>query len=65
MRIEISYPLYIKCMAALLEIDVHSRVIGDPTPQWTEARKELKAAMLKEVSREMDDSVPALLRPQI
>lgn len=64
MNITISYTLYIACMAALLEQDVHESVVGLSTHKWTDARRELKAAMLREVSREIDESVPALCRKQ-
>lgn len=64
MQITISYDLYVAAMAALLEVDHHEQVAGNGTRRWTEARRELKAAMMREVTREIDESVPMLLRRQ-
>lgn len=64
MQITIPYDVYVIAMAALLECDHHEQVCGGATLRWTDARRQLKAAMLREVTREMDESVPMLCRKQ-
>jgi hypothetical protein len=66
MIIAIDYETYLAAMAAMLEADAMAVRLGftSESERWTTARKNLKAAMLKAVAREIDESVPALLRKQ-
>jgi hypothetical protein len=63
-NITITYECYVAAMAAMLEQDAMAARIGHSSERWTKARKTLKAAMLEAVSREIDESVPALCRRQ-